>query len=79
MKQQLFGAFFKTFGDLWAQHPLMITFIGLALILSSILRLPAVKGWFGEMIMRLGFSLFLPKTVDELHLEYVEKEGYEWL
>lgn len=63
MKQQLFEAFLKMFGDLWAQHPLMITFIGLALILSSIMRLPAVKGWFGEMIMRLGFSLFLPKDV----------------
>ncbi len=47
---------------MWAQNPLLFTIIGLLLILTPILRLPGVKGWFGEMLMRLGFRLFLPKA-----------------
>lgn len=61
MIQQLFGTMLKTLGGVWAQNPFLFTFIGLLLILAPILRLPAVKGWFGEMLMRLGFKLFLPK------------------
>jgi predicted RNA-binding Zn-ribbon protein involved in translation (DUF1610 family) len=61
MIQQLFGTLLRTLGGVWAQNPLLFTVIGLLLILTPILRLPGVKGWFGEMLMRLGFALFLPK------------------
>jgi|SaaInlStandDraft_4_1057021.scaffolds.fasta_scaffold81185_2 hypothetical protein len=61
MAQKLIVTLLQTFVDTWAQNPFLFTVIGLLLILTPILRLPGVKGWFGEMLMRLGFALFLPK------------------
>ena len=34
--------------------------VGLIVVLVMLARLPIVKGWFGEILMRLGFFLFLP-------------------
>ncbi len=61
MAQQLITTVLKTLADVWAKNPVLFTFVGLVIILAPILRLPGVKGWFGEMLMRLGFALFLPQ------------------
>lgn len=60
---QLIKAAMKSFGQIWTQNPLLFTLVGLILIFTPIFRMPGVKGWFGEMLMRLGFNLSLPKDV----------------
>ncbi|MGI6389957.1 MAG: NERD domain-containing protein [Kiritimatiellia bacterium] len=60
---QLIKAAMKSFGQIWTQNPLLFTLVGLILIFTPIFRMPGVKGWFGEMLMRLGFKLSLPKDV----------------
>jgi len=50
------------FGGLW-ERPVFFMFVILAVVLLGLSRLPGVKGWIGETIMRVSFSLFLPKDV----------------
>jgi len=61
MALKLIVTVLQTLVDTWAKSPVLFTFIGLVLILAPIFRLRVVKGWFGEMLMRLGFAIFLPK------------------
>lgn len=43
------------------QNPFIFIVIGFLLILTSVMRLPRIKGWIGETLMRLGFAFFLSK------------------
>ncbi|HOK90233.1 MAG TPA: nuclease-related domain-containing protein [Candidatus Hydrogenedentes bacterium] len=59
---QLVKFFLLPFVSMFQQHPLLLLTVGAMVILIFIGRLPGVKGWIGETLMRLQFSLFLPKA-----------------
>ncbi len=63
MGKQIFNSILQIFYSLWSHNPILCTVAILILILTPITRLPSVKGWIGEMIMRFSFKLFLPKKV----------------
>ncbi len=60
MTKQMIENMLDTFTTIWAQNSLIYIFLGVLFLLTTISRLPMVKGWIGETIMRVGFNLFLP-------------------
>lgn len=61
MEEQIVKTILNSFKIMWAQNPLLLTLIGLLVMVTYFIRLPGVKGWIGETLMRLGFAFFLPK------------------
>ena len=63
MLGQMLGSMFSVLWGVVRAHPVLIVFLALAAIALGLSRLPAVKGWLGETLMKIGFALFLPKDV----------------
>lgn len=61
MENQLLELFVGGIMNAIRQQPFVFALLFLAFIIGTLSRLPSVKGWFGELVMRIAFKLFLPK------------------
>lgn len=61
MEEQIVKTILNSLWGAWVHNPFLYTLVGLLVILTFLMRLPGVKGWLGETLMRLGFAFFLPK------------------